>query len=374
MKSIKIWSAGCSTGEEPYSIAITLKDYFVHLEGYDLHILGTDVSVKALKKAMSGVYTKNSFRITDPDILKRYFIQVSDTKWAIVPEIKNLVTFSYHNLIKEPYPLALFELWDVIFCRNVVIYFKPESTKRVIENFYKSLKPGGFLFTGHTETLYHMNPGFEIVRFGDAFIFKKPEESHRGKMIAARIPQKKKADVKKVSNQKSAEIKNKKTENLDASEIVRELTHMVCEAEEKEDEVKKYTKEDCETMKKLAVSLLDRSDVNGALDILENLVEREEGNSELRYLYGIALRRLERLDEAESEFQKAVYLDHDNYLALMELGNMKLFKNELKEALKYFILAADSIKKSKCSGEDSEKELLLQICEMTISDLKGKGV
>ncbi len=101
-----------------------------------------------------------------------------------------MVDFSYHNLIKEPYPLMLMGNWDVIFCRNVTIYFKFESTRRVVDNFYESLNPGGYLFVGHSETLTSISDRFEVVEIDGVFLYRKPRPQRRvsfDEVLAARV-------------------------------------------------------------------------------------------------------------------------------------------------------------------------------------------
>ncbi|TDB38833.1 MAG: tetratricopeptide repeat protein [Actinobacteria bacterium] len=172
-RNIRIWSAGCSTGEEPYSLGMTCIDAGVQGLGWKPQILGTDVSTKALSAAKKGIYGKRAMLNVSKDVVARHFEPANDL-FAVAPHVRSVVDFGYHNLIKEPYPLSLMGNWDIIFCRNVTIYFKMESTKRVVSNFYNSLNEGGYLFIGHSETLSSISDVFEAVEVDGVFLYRKP--------------------------------------------------------------------------------------------------------------------------------------------------------------------------------------------------------
>ena len=171
-RQFRVWSAGCSTGEEPYTIAMTLLDSGIEGLGYQLEVMGTDVSTNALLRAKQGVYPARGLLSIPSSVSSRFFEPTSQGH-LVSERARKLVSFQYHNLIKEPYPLALMGNWDIIFCRNVTIYFRLESTRRVVENFYESLNPGGYLFIGHSETLTSITDKFEPVEVGGVFLYRK---------------------------------------------------------------------------------------------------------------------------------------------------------------------------------------------------------
>ncbi|MDZ4063819.1 MAG: protein-glutamate O-methyltransferase CheR, partial [Coriobacteriia bacterium] len=177
-RTFRVWSAGCSTGEEPYSIAMTLLDSGLEGLGYDVQVLGTDVSTNALRKAKEGVYPARAL-LSVPHAVATRFFEPTATGHRVTDRARSLIEFQYHNLIKEPYPLGLMGNWDVIFCRNVTIYFKLESTRRVVQNFYDSLNPGGYLFIGHSETLTSISDQFEPVELGGVFLYRRPRPRRR---------------------------------------------------------------------------------------------------------------------------------------------------------------------------------------------------
>ena len=171
--AFRVWSAGCSTGEEPYTVAMTLLDSSLDAESYRREVLGTDVSTQALDRAREAVYPARALGNLSQSVAQRWFEPVAGGHRPIEP-VRRLVDFSYHNLVKEPYPLSLLGNWDVIFCRNVTIYFRMESTRRVIDNLFESLNPGGYLFVGHSETLATISDRFESVQRGGVYLYRKP--------------------------------------------------------------------------------------------------------------------------------------------------------------------------------------------------------
>jgi chemotaxis protein methyltransferase CheR len=177
-RTIRFWSAGCSTGEEPYSIAMTWADSGFDAMGWQAQIVGTDVSAKALSAAKAGLYPARSLLNVPDDVVRRHFVK-AEASFRVGPHVRSLVDLEYHNLIKEPYPLAFTGNFDVIFCRNVTIYFRLESTRRVVANLYRALNEGGYLFIGHSETLGSINDHFELVELGGIFLYRKPRASIR---------------------------------------------------------------------------------------------------------------------------------------------------------------------------------------------------
>lgn len=153
-RRLRIWSAGCSTGEEVYSLAITLLHHFPQLANWDLTILGTDISHQSLTAARAGIYRERSLRNVSPELLSEWFIKEGNN-WAVSDRLRPLTRFSYLNLQSENYPNPKDETsgCDIIFCRNVLIYFRPETVRAVVSRLRRALRPGGYLFLGHAETL-----------------------------------------------------------------------------------------------------------------------------------------------------------------------------------------------------------------------------
>ncbi len=163
-KKVRIWSAGCSSGEEPYSIAITLYDGMSFPAQWDCKILASDLSTRVLTKAASGIYEIERVKNLTPDVIRRHFangIGVNIGKVKVKPHLSSMIVFQRINLMDERYPIKT--PLDVIFCRNVMIYFDRPTQERLIRRFYNHLKPGGHLFIGHSESLQWVGHQFVYV-------------------------------------------------------------------------------------------------------------------------------------------------------------------------------------------------------------------
>ncbi|MEM6732502.1 MAG: protein-glutamate O-methyltransferase CheR [Myxococcota bacterium] len=169
---IRIWSAGCSTGEEPYSISMLL-DEIPAAKGYSFDIFGNDISRKVLKQARSGMFRESSFRQTDPAYIDRYFKPEERNAYRLADAVRERVTFGHLNLMDEA-SMALISNVDVIFCRNVIIYFSAESRHQLIAMFHRKLRPGGYLLLGHSESLVNLSTDFELVPLKNDIVYRKP--------------------------------------------------------------------------------------------------------------------------------------------------------------------------------------------------------
>ncbi len=170
-RRLRIWSGGCSTGEEPYTIAMLILEDGRFL-GWDIQIIGSDISQRVLQVARKGIYGRNSFRQTDEYYIKKYFRQEAEGLWRIKDSVKELVNFGYLNLL-DPIRTKLIETMDVIFCRNVLIYFDMESRKKVIDMFYNKLRNGGYLLLGHAESLLNITTSFTMRHLKNDVVYQK---------------------------------------------------------------------------------------------------------------------------------------------------------------------------------------------------------
>lgn len=171
-RSLRIWSAGCSTGEEPYTLAMLINEKG-NFSGWDIEIYGSDINQRVLQSARKGIYRKNSFRASEPYFISKYFSE-EDGSFRISDSIKTHVNFSYLNLL-DPFRTRFLGKMDVIFCRNVLIYFDGPSRKKVIENFYDRLVDGGYLLLGHAESLINITTAFTLKHFKNDMVYQKPE-------------------------------------------------------------------------------------------------------------------------------------------------------------------------------------------------------
>ncbi len=143
---LNIWSAGCSIGAEPYSLSMIMKEL---TPGKQHRILATDLDIEILAKAKKGVYMENEIKSLSPERRKKYFDALPDNKFAVKEDIKSCIEFKRHNLLKDPFEKG----FDLILCRNVVIYFTEEAKDQLYTRFFEALKPGGILFVGATEAI-----------------------------------------------------------------------------------------------------------------------------------------------------------------------------------------------------------------------------
>ncbi len=178
-EAIRIWSVPCSTGEEPYSIAMWLLENWPQADAYDIEIIGSDIDTQVLAAAAAGVFGKRALMRLTPDVVARYFERIDEESWRILDDLRGSVRFAPANLI-EPAETAPFGRFDVIFCRNVLIYFDDASRRIAAENLYENLAPGGFVCLGHTESMSRISPLFDVRRYKDAIVYQRPLDRARG--------------------------------------------------------------------------------------------------------------------------------------------------------------------------------------------------
>jgi chemotaxis protein methyltransferase CheR len=174
-KTIRIWSAGCSSGEEPYTLAMLVIEAQLPI-GWKVEIIGSDISQRVLQVARRGVYSKSSFRVMPDDYKERFFHKDESGKYHVNDELKEKVTFGKLNLL-DSQRINLIPAMDVILCRNVIIYFDKETKKKVIDNFYNKLNEGGYMLLGHSESLMNISTSFKLKHLKNDMVYQKPEEA-----------------------------------------------------------------------------------------------------------------------------------------------------------------------------------------------------
>lgn len=172
-KEVRVVSAGCSTGEEVYTLAMLTFETGSFFWGWNVQIIGMDISEMALEAARRGVYYAPSLRMTESVYAKRFF-SFNSGDYRAKDNIKRMTSFVYGN-ITDPQTWEGLKDIDIIFCRNVLIYFSEEKIKSAVNNFQQALRKGGHLLLGHSETLTGISDDFELVRFPDTFIYRKKE-------------------------------------------------------------------------------------------------------------------------------------------------------------------------------------------------------
>ena len=171
--TLRIWSSACSSGEEPYTLAMILLEKKDLLGGITPRVYATDISHEVLEKTKEGIYQSYTMRNLSDKYIKNYFIRIGNT-YKISDQVQALVKPSFFNLVDYP-SYSKFRNMDVILCRNVLIYFDLKVKREIINNFYKSLNRNGYLLIGHSESLHNINKSFKLEHFSRALAYLKPE-------------------------------------------------------------------------------------------------------------------------------------------------------------------------------------------------------
>jgi chemotaxis protein methyltransferase CheR len=175
-KRLRIWSAGCSTGEEPYTLAMLIQQSRLFDSSWNIDIIGTDISQRVLRTARKAVYSQSSFRATEEDQVARWFNKLEDGKYTVGESIRSMVHFGHLNLMDEKM-MGLIGECDAIMCRNVIIYFDKNAKAKVVNSFFKKITAGGYLLLGHSESLMNITTVFKLKHLTKVMVYQKPEEA-----------------------------------------------------------------------------------------------------------------------------------------------------------------------------------------------------
>jgi chemotaxis protein methyltransferase CheR len=171
-RRLRIWSAGCSSGEEPYTLAIILKEVMHDFRTWDVKIKATDVDQVRLEMARRAVYDERSVKEIPAEYFDRHITRLSAGYFGVKPETAKVVEIEHLNL-NDRLAMRAMKQFDFIFCRNVLIYFDDVSRKAVVDHFYNALKPGGFIFLGHSESVGRISTSFKLLRVGEHLVYRK---------------------------------------------------------------------------------------------------------------------------------------------------------------------------------------------------------
>jgi chemotaxis protein methyltransferase CheR len=341
---LRIWSAGCATGEEPYSIAVALKRTVPGLRDWRVNILATDINPWILRKARAGVYFKWSFR-DSPEWLKKeyFFCRDSGKSYEIIPELRDMVSFEYLNMAEDAYPSPLnnTSAMDIIFCRNMLMYFSPEQSRRIIKKLSGCMSGGGWLIVGASELSYHSFPQFTPVHFHGAIVYRKLEAKKKLPvfLFEALEPLQKEtpalehpAGIKAFNEPSQFRADNKTPLAPDNSEDVKIISKECVECDENKTVQTNHTG----LVAHCARNLADRGKLTEALALCEKAIAEAKLDPAIHYLHGIMLQENNCLEDAIASLKRAVYLDPDFVPANFMLGNLLLRKGNAKDGKKYF--------------------------------------
>ncbi len=176
-RRLRIWSAGCSTGEEPYTIAMMLRELLPSAAGWDVKVIATDISENALAAARAATYGSRAVQLATAAEVARFFVAQPGGRWTVRPEVRELVELRHHNLVRDAPPEPVL---DLVLCRNVTIYFSRDTTRELMGRLHGSLRDGGYLLLGHSETLWQVSEDFRLVALGSgdtaAFVYRRLDE------------------------------------------------------------------------------------------------------------------------------------------------------------------------------------------------------
>lgn len=318
-RSIRIWSAGCCSGEEPYTLAIIVSEIIPNIKSWNITILATDINRRFLAKATQGRYTPWSFRETPPETRQKYFTSTGK-EFEISQDIRDMVVFQPLNLVEDPFPSARNNTndMDVIFCRNVLMYFAPETIRAVGEKFYRCLNDQGWFIPSQVELsdeLFHL---FAKVNFKNSFLYlktAKPADSrpkpHVG--VSKRSP--------------AVGIRLQKTETTDWK--------LTVHARKPAGVTKAPLPVPKDNPLELTRNYANQGDLANALLWSEKLVTADPGNPEGYYLQGMILFEQGNLDRAEMQLKRALYLDPNHLLAHFQMVTVCLGAGKEKQARKH---------------------------------------
>ena len=333
-KHLCIWSAGCCSGEEPYSIAILLDRLIPDIEKWNVTILATDINPQFLRKAEQGVYGAWSFRDTPGWLKERYFTKRQDGRYEIHARIRRMVTFSYLNLAEDAYPSVVnsTNAVDVILCRNVLMYFAQEGMRRVVDKLQRSLVDGGWLITSPAETSTVLFSAFTVVEFPGAFLYRKmlvggpravavrPQSSWYGGDAAAAHA----------------------TASTAASSVARSVVQPQAwyeaggfQATHAED-TDARAHDARETPQRKARACADEGRLAEAIEWCDKAIAVDKLNPAHYYLLAVICQEQGQSGTAERSLGRALYLEPDFALAHFALGNLCLSGGRQREARRHF--------------------------------------
>jgi chemotaxis protein methyltransferase CheR len=371
--AIRVWSAGCSTGEEPYSIAIAADEALTQMGRYArVHVVGTDVSQKALSTARRAAYNEKKMANVPSRVIDKYF-DVAGESCRVGARIRDMVEFRYHNLAQEPYPMSVLGTWDVIFCRNVTIYFKAESTKRVVSNFFRVLADGGYLFIGHSETLQLLSDDFTPVELDGVFLYKKlADTSKRTFGFLGSMPKIEPKHTSKLVVGRDGASVTERIEPLAEPQGGWEIEPAGDEgfSEELDEDLVNAT-----AHLRRGFIYADDGRYDDALAECRRAIELDSLLAPAHYVLGIIDQQRGEEREAIAEFKRTVYIDSGFALAHFQLAQLLKVAGDASGARREFGAALEAIRRNP-EGDWTEflggfdKGLLAQTCERGLKDLQ----
>lgn len=330
-RRLRIWSAGCCTGEEAYSIAMLVDGLIPHPRDWHVSILATDINPVFLRKAAEGIYGEWSFRRTPARIRARYFKPGKNARFEIDPALRKCVTFSYLNLADDVFPSLTnnTNAMDVIFCRNVLMYFSEAQAKKVVANLHRSLVDGGWLIVSPVETSISLFPGFTAVDFSGAILYRKLTKAHSPTPASDHLPEASPLPARFWPVENPVTSVARPTTISDASWPVEQPELRSSEAPETEVQAGVAPS----SMARVCANL---GNLVEAAQWCEQAIAADKLDPSNHYLLATILRELGQSDAATQALMRALYLNPDFVLAHFTLGSLCLSQSRHREAQRHF--------------------------------------
>jgi chemotaxis protein methyltransferase CheR len=354
---LRIWSAACCSGEEPYSLAILLRQELPDLPDWQVTITATDINARFLHKAAAGIYGEWSFRNAPAGLKERYFNRTADGRFAIVPEIKKLVTFAHLNLAEDTYPSFATDTnaMDVIFCRNVLMYFTPAQVSKVIGNLHRTLVEGGWLVVSPSEASHALFPQFISVNFPGAILYQKSNATPRAEQrwvpaqlseiaefvapaTETHLPWAPSALLVQLSPALPPEAPVAIEISPAPYAVAESFYHQGCYAEAVDALVASFAQHapDPQAFSLLARALANQGQLADAQAWCDRWIAADKLDPAGHYLRAVVLLEQGDPEQARSSLQRALYLHPDFVLAHFALGNLARRRGKTGEAGRYF--------------------------------------
>ncbi len=377
-RRLRIWSAGCCTGEEPYSIAILLDRLLPNQDGWQITLLATDINVRFLQKAAQGMFGEWSFRGAPSWLKQRYFRRVDQRRYELLPRIRSRVTFRYLNLIEDTYPSLTnnTNAMDLILCRNVLMYFSPALIGQVVRNFHRSLVTDGWFSTSAVETSPQLSGYFDAAAFPGATFYRRSSD-------IARVPAPGTVDIttdaivyasgdeppgdEPPSDEPLVAPIDPPSLTLSPPQAAKEIAGMTAsplvqgqqgdamgrkiiyadalrlfesgryvEASEALLRHRADVESDVDSASLLARAYANLGDLSAALTWAERAIANDRTNALSHYLRAVILQEQNLLEEAASALQRTLYLQPEFVLAHFALGNLEQRRGRRTAAARHF--------------------------------------
>ena len=332
-RRLRIWSAGCSTGEEAYTIAMLLRELLPATAGWDVKVVATDVSERALQAARTGRYGGRALQLATPEDRDRFFTRGPGGTYDVRPEVRELVDFRHQNLVTDPVPFGADERVDLVLCRNVTIYFSRATTRELMRRLHACLRDGGYLFLGHSETLWQVSQDFRLVPLGTgddaAFVYRRLDERTGNRRAV--LPDRRTQDVgppQKVERR----VRSRRTPPIVAVPPARAAGSVPA-----------------------VRAALAEGQYDEAVRLADELIASAPLDPAGFYLRGLALVTAGRDVDALVDLRKAVYLDPGSGLAHFLLAGTLERLDDRAAAAREYLAAADTL--GRRPGDDVAPEL-----------------